>query len=78
MAVWFELRGGNVKFKNGASAKYQELELENRTAQQWIFITVTRHSNSVHVGHRHNLFYYHVYGFIKCIYTHNSCCEKNM
>ena len=35
-----------------------EFERDNRTAQQWIFITVTRHSNSVHIGHRHNLLYY--------------------
>jgi len=59
MAVLFELRRKNVKFKNFASAKYQELQFDNRAAQQWIFINVTRHSNSVYNGHRHNLLYYH-------------------
>jgi len=49
MAVLFELHRTNVKFKNVSSAKYQELELHNRKAQQWIFINVTRHSNSVHI-----------------------------
>ena len=60
MAVLFELRRMNVKFKNVANAKYQELELDNRTAQQCLFINVTLHSNSVHIGHRHNLLHYQV------------------
>ena len=32
IAVLFQLRRTNVKFKNGASAKYQVLELDNLTA----------------------------------------------
>jgi hypothetical protein len=60
MAVLFELCRKNVKFNKVASAKHQGLELDNRTAQQWIFINVTRHSHSVHIGHRQNLLYYQV------------------
>ena len=71
MAVWFELRRTNVKFKNVASPEYEGLELDNRTAQQWIFITVTRHSNSVHIGHRHNLLRYQVLELLECNNTHN-------
>ena len=78
MAVWFELRRTNVKFKNVASAKYQELELDNRTAQQWIFITVTRHSNTVHIGHRHNLLHYQVLELLVCTNTVNLYCEKDI
>ena len=60
MAVLFELCKTNFKFKNVAGAKFQVFQLDNRTAQQWIFINVTRHSNSVHIGHRHNLLHYQV------------------
>jgi hypothetical protein len=70
MVVWFELPRKNVKFKNVVSVKYQELELDNRTAQQWIFINVTRHSDSVHIGHRHNLLRYQVLELLVCINTH--------
>jgi len=78
MAVLFELRRTNVKFKNAGRAKYQELELDNRTAQQWIFVNVTRHSNSVHIGHRHNLLHYQVLEIFKIINTHNLYCEKSI
>ena len=78
MAVLFELCRTNIKFKNAGRAKYQELQLDNRTAQQWIFISVTRHSNSVHIGHRYNLLLYQVLELVMCINTLNLFCEKDI